>query len=242
MSFYCSRKFPFYFLSLGFSICLFLATSTPYGHGSHQSSNDKEVKIGVLLPMTGYWPIGKTSASAITIAVDRINEDQTLLPGYNMTFLWNDSMCLAAEGLNQAVEFRISGVDAIIGDGCDIICEPAAILAASWNLPMVSWGCESSKLSEKSMYQTFARTVGSFSKMGDLFLSVFRYFKWKSIGILASTESIWQLAMTGLMKVFLENDIDIRYLHTLSPGHVLVTEREEFKSTLLLAKETARSK
>lgn len=73
------------------------------------------------------------------------------------------------------------------------------------------------------MYQTFARTVGSFSKMGGLFLSVFRYFKWESIGILASTESIWQLAMTGLMKVFLENDIDIRYLHTLSPGHVLVT-------------------
>ena len=84
--------------------------------------------------------------------------------------------------------------------------------------------------------------MGSFSKMGDLFLSVFRYFKWKSIGILASTESIWHLAMTSLMEVFLENDIDIRYLHTLSPGHVLVTEREEFKSTLLLAKETARSK
>lgn len=53
--------------------------------------------------------------SAITIAVD------PLLPGYNMTFLWNDSMCLAPEGLNQAVEFRISGLDAIIGDGCDII-------------------------------------------------------------------------------------------------------------------------
>lgn len=117
--------------------------------------------------------------SAITIAVD------PLLPGYNMTFLWNDSMCLAPEGLNQAVEFRISGLDAIIGDGCDIISWAGAILATSWNLPMVSWSCESSKISQKSMYQTFARTVGSFSKMGGLFLSVFRYFKWKSIGILA---------------------------------------------------------
>ena len=159
-----------------------------------------------------------------------------------MTFLWNDSMCLAAEGLNQAVEFKIPGVDAIIGDGCDIICEPAAILAASWNLPMISWGCESSKLSEKSIYPTFARTVGSFSKMGGLFMSVLGYFQWKSIGIIASTESIWQLAMSGLMKVFVQNDIEIRYLHTLNPGHVLVTEREEYKSMLALAKETARSK
>jgi len=232
-------------LTLVFFLCLFTPLSSAGdndGSNSGGEQNQNEVKIGVLLPMTGYWPIGKTSASAITIAVDRINRDPWLLPGYNMTFLWNDSMCLAAEGLNQAVEFHISGVDAIIGDGCDIICEPAAILAASWNLPMVSWGCESSKLSEKSIFQTFARTVGSFSKMGDLFLSVFRYFKWKSIAILASTESIWQLAMSGLMKVFLLNDIDIRYLQTLSPGHVLVTEREEFKSMLSLAKENARSK
>ena len=241
MSVPCGRKLVFFLIA---SISLFVDTVTGHRHDENQAitDNEKEVKIGVLLPMTGYWPIGKTSASAITIAVDRINEDQTLLPGYNMTFLWNDSMCLAAEGLNQAVEFRIAGVDAIIGDGCDIICGPAAILASSWNLPMVSWGCESPTLSEKSIYQTFARTVGSFSKMGKLFLSVFRYFKWKSIGILASTESIWQLAMSGLMKDFLENDIEIRYLHTLSPGHVLVTEREEFKSTLLHAKETARSK
>lgn len=238
-------KRPLPMLALGFFMTLFLPLSITAGsHGSDvgNSEDEHEVKIGVLLPMTGYWPIGKTSASAITIAVDRINRDPSLLPGYKMTFLWNDSMCLAAEGLNQAVEFHISGVDAIIGDGCDIICEPAAILAASWNLPMVSWGCESSKLSEKSIFQTFARTVGSFSKMGDLFLSVFHYFKWKRIGILASTESIWQLAMTGLMKVFLQNDIDIRYLRTLSPGHVLVTEREEFKSMLSLARENARSK
>ncbi|CAH3159682.1 unnamed protein product [Porites lobata] len=226
-------------------VCMYIllpSQTSAHSHDSNSGSNDNEheVKIGVLLPMTGYWPIGKTSASAITIAVDRINRNPNLLPGYNMTFLWNDSMCLAAEGLNQAVEFKISGVDAIIGDGCDIICEPAAILAASWNLPMVSWGCESSKLSEKTIYPSFARTVGSFSKMGDLFLSVFQYFHWNSIGILASTESIWQLAMTGLMKVFLQNDIDIRYLRTLSPGHVLVTEREEYNSILSRAKETAR--
>jgi len=204
-----------------------------------------EVKIGVLLPMTGYWPIGQTSASAITIAVERINKDTTLLPGYNMTFLWNDSQCLAAEGLNQAVEFKLANVDAIIGDGCDIICEPASLLAASWNLPIVSWGCESSALSEKSVYPTFVRTVQSFSKMGDLFLSIFRYFKWNDIGIIASTESIWQLAMTNLRKQFLTNkgqDINIRYLQTLNPGSQLVTDRDEYLSLLEIAKQNARSK
>ena len=221
-----------------------LLISTRADHEETTSSpepEDREVKIGVLLPMTGYWPIGRTSASAITIAVERINNDSTLLPGYNMTFLWNDSMCLAAEGLNQAVEFQIAHVDAIIGDGCDIICEPAAILAASWNLPMISWGCESSKLSEKTLFPTFARTVGSFSKMADLFLSVFSYFQWENIGILASTETIWQLSMVSLVKKFQAEEINVRYLQSFSPGSLLVTEREEYESMLALAKEKAHS-
>lgn len=137
-------------------VCMYIllpSQTSAHSHDSNSGGNDNEheVKIGVLLPMTGYWPIGKTSASAITIAVDRINRDPNLLPGYNMTFLWNDSMCLAAEGLNQAVEFKISGVDAIIGDGCDIICEPAAILGASWNLPMVSWGSRQNSPKKRSI-------------------------------------------------------------------------------------------
>ena len=225
-------------------LALFVIILAQNCHGTTTSppTNKAEIKLGVLLPMTGYWPIGKTSASAITIAVQRINNDSTLLPGYNMTFMWNDSMCLAAEGLNQAVEFQIAQVDAIIGDGCDIICEPAAILAASWNLPMISWGCESSKLSEKTLFPTFARTVGSFSKMADLFLSVFSYFGWKHIGIMASTETIWQLAMASLVKTFQENDLNIRYLQSFSPGSLLVTEREEYVSMLGLAKESAQSR
>lgn len=43
--------------------------------------------------------------------------------------------------------------------------------------------------------------------------------------------------MLGLMKDFLENDIEIRYLYIFSLGYVLVIEREEFKSMLLYVKE-----
>ena len=233
----------FFVLSLLF-ILLPIANSSDSGKGKESSNNKKshEVLLGVLLPMTGYWPIGKTSASAISIAVDRINNDQTLLPNHFLRYIWNDSQCLAAEGLNQAVEFKLAEVDAIIGDGCDIICDPAAMLAASWNLPMISWGCESSLLSEKSIFPTFVRTVGSFSKMGDLFFSVFEYFGWNQIGILASTENIWQLAMTNLRKTFLEKNIQIRYLQTLNPGSALVTERAEYLSLLELGKQKSRSK
>lgn len=82
-------------------------------------------------------------------------------------------------------------MDVIIGDGCDIICELVVILVVLWNLFMIFWGCELSKLLEKSIYLMFVRMVGFFFKMGGLFMFVFGYFKWKSIGIIVFIESIW---------------------------------------------------
>ncbi len=51
-------------------------------------------------------------------------------------------------------------LDAIIGGGCSVVCEPLSLLAASWNVATVSYGCESNYLSDKSVYPTFTRTVG----------------------------------------------------------------------------------
>ena len=42
-------------------------------------------KMGIFLPFEGSWPEGKTMASAIHIAMDKINNDSTLLNGHNLS-------------------------------------------------------------------------------------------------------------------------------------------------------------
>jgi ABC-type branched-subunit amino acid transport system substrate-binding protein len=96
-------------------------------------------------------------------------------------------------------------VDAFIGPVFSVVCEPTGLLAARWNLPMISWGCSSSKLSDKTRYPTFARTK-TYGRTNPTNTSlamaaVMKHFKWKIAFIFYSTEDVW----TGLaLKVISE--------------------------------------
>ena len=66
-------------------------------------------------------------------------------------------------GFKMAVEMwsETEDLDAIIGAACSVVCQPVAVLAAYWNIPSVSYAATSGLLSDKSMYPTFTRTVGT---------------------------------------------------------------------------------
>ena len=71
---------------------------------------------------------------------------------------------------------EVEDLDGIIGAGCSVVCKPVSLMAATWNLPMVSYYCASSVLSNSNLYPTFSRTnqpylglVPMFNAMLDLF-------------------------------------------------------------------------
>jgi gamma-aminobutyric acid type B receptor len=86
-----------------------------------------------------------------------------------------------------------SGVDAFIGGGCSVVCEPVALLSASWNVPYVSFGCNSDTLSIKYNYPTFTRTVGTWVSLAPLFRQLAEYYSWDRVGVVTTTENIMQL-------------------------------------------------
>ncbi len=53
-------------------------------------------------------PIGRTSAGAIPLAVDKINNDPSLTAlrtmGYNFTYTWRDTHCEVGMGLSQLID------------------------------------------------------------------------------------------------------------------------------------------
>lgn len=102
-----------------------------------------EFKLGLLIPfkhvskLGNYFHRGEYYATAITIAVDNINKRHDLLPGRNLSFIWNDTSC---EELNtlRAVFYQLNnGVGAFIGPGCS--CKTAARSAAAFNITMISY-------------------------------------------------------------------------------------------------------
>lgn len=171
----------------------------------------KQLILGVPVPMSGNsWDGGKTFAAGISVAIDDINQDPTMLPGYNLSFVWEDSMCLKDKALNTALDMyytkeKTKQVSAIIGPACSDGCEVTAMLGEYWNIPIVSYGCASQELSDHKKFGHFARTVGPYSKSVNIFVKLMREFSWDRLAIITPSDGIWLSIMDGVRNV-IEND------------------------------------
>lgn len=110
---------------------------------STSDEDNKDIKIGLLIPfkyarsLGNYYFRGQYYASAMSIAIDDINKRKDLLPGRNISFIWNDTECDELKTL-RALAYQINhGVKAFIGPGCS--CTTAARSAAAFNLSMISY-------------------------------------------------------------------------------------------------------
>ena len=111
-------------------------------HG--QVTESREFKLGLLIPYskcqrvyTFPYYCGDNYASAISVAVDKINSDSSLLVGHNLTFIWDDTSCEELIAVKKQIEQMRAGVDAFIGPACK--CETAATNAAAYDLSMISY-------------------------------------------------------------------------------------------------------
>ncbi|XP_033122599.1 atrial natriuretic peptide receptor 3-like [Anneissia japonica] len=181
-----------------------------------------DVVLGVLLPYTGSWPIGPKIASAAAIAVDDIQKDKSLLQNRSIGFIWNDTHCDAGDGLYEVVDFwsheSVLHLHGFIGGGCDSVCEPTGLLSAAWNLPMISWGCTSTSLSNKLEYPTFVRTVGPYYKAAPMIVEIFHRFDWSRAAILCSSEHVWQLTSSEVRNHLEDAGVFISQYVSFDPG------------------------
>lgn len=188
----------------------------PCSHEAQFSLNGtKEIKLGVTIPWTGdNWDAGPRFASGILIAIDKVNNDPTLLPGLNLTFEWKDSKCEESVGLTAAVDLYSTStpkIHALIGPACSAGCKAVGYLASHWNMPLISYACGSVELSDKRSFPTFARTVGVYSKSGDIIVGLMKWYKWDRVAILTSTSFLWASITAGVRQDVEKNGMKISF-------------------------------
>lgn len=196
-------------------------------------SHARDVKMGIFLPFTGSWPGGPKMASAILIAMDKVNNDPYWLQGHNLSYVLKDDRCEAKSSLEILVDYYTiedPPVDVYIGPGCSVGCIPGAYIAAHWNIPMISWGCIASVLSDKTLYPYFVRTAGTHSGIGNLLRALLKQYSWDRMGILTSTQTVFSETGTTA-KVTLERDgkYSVPFFGSFDPG-----ETDTYKLTSLV--------
>ena len=107
-------------------------------------THQKEFKLGLLIPYTTVASVsgnnfhkGENFAAAMTMAIQDLNSNPSILPGHNISFTWENTKC--NELLTIRHEFKLINdkISGIIGPGC--YCKTAARNAAAFHLPMLSY-------------------------------------------------------------------------------------------------------
>lgn len=86
---------------------------------------------------TAYDLIGRVISGAMTLAIDTINNDSSLLPGHHLMFHFWNTRSEEDDVLRGVTNLWKEGVDGFIGP--DVTCTIGARLAHAWNLPMIAY-------------------------------------------------------------------------------------------------------
>ncbi|XP_003371920.1 guanylate cyclase 32E [Trichinella spiralis] len=154
-------------------------------------------------------------SGALKYAIEIVNANPDILPGYQLDFIFADT-----RGVKATMELWQKGVIAFIGP--EDSCQTEAMMAASQNLPMISYKCFDHAVSDKSKYSTFARTVPAETEIGRAAISLLKHYSWRKFAIVYGHNDV----NSHLLKTVVE-------LSTAEGLHILNISRfeEPYRST-----------
>ncbi|KAM4709048.1 atrial natriuretic peptide receptor 3 isoform 2-T2 [Discoglossus pictus] len=171
--------------------------------------DEDKVNMLVILPMNNSYMFALNRVKpAIEYALKSVQENETLLPGIHFNVIYKDSECgnQALFSLVDTALQQLQTPDVIIGPVCEYSAAPVARLASHWNIPMISAGALANGFTQKNgEYSHLTRVSPAYSKMGEMFLAMFRYHKWNRAMLLYSDdkqERNCYFAVEGVHDVF----------------------------------------
>ncbi|XP_015779320.1 PREDICTED: atrial natriuretic peptide receptor 2-like [Acropora digitifera] len=208
---------------------------------SNHPTKTNAVSIALLYPFTSCdqliteFPF----ASAFLVAVETINSSREF--NFSLSVQWNDTRCSELVGIATMSEQWKRGVKAFIGPGNQSYCATSARIAASWNIPMISYFCHEDVVSDKTLYPTFARTRPPNAQLSKSILAVLNKFSWKTVAIVYCDDSCfsqhyWGKTKEDMKYTFKENGIRVSFEATMPMEH----EQEKFDHLLNVIKRKAR--
>ncbi|XP_076309160.1 guanylate cyclase 32E-like isoform X2 [Tachypleus tridentatus] len=132
-----------------------------------------------------YPRYGLTISGAINLAVDEINKDHPLRDSHTLDIFVAETYGEETESIFQTAKLWTQNVSVYIGP--QETCIHEARMAASFNLPMISYFCAHHETSNKILFPTFARTRPPDTQISKSVASLLLHFDWKKVAFLYST-------------------------------------------------------
>ncbi|XP_053400779.1 guanylate cyclase 32E-like [Mercenaria mercenaria] len=165
-------------------------------------------------------------AGAFFTALDYVNKNSSMLEGYKLEYLFNDTSGNSVNAINAMTEHLGMGTIGVIGP--DVSCHCESTVAAAWNLPLIAYKCHDSKfgkLEVESKYRrTFARTQPSTSKVSKSIMSILQFYEWKRFTLVVGASSIWNETAESLKDLSTKNNIYVNKVAYFKEPYAFNTE------------------
>ncbi|XP_062847629.1 atrial natriuretic peptide receptor 1 [Trichomycterus rosablanca] len=166
----------------------------PHRHVNHKPDN---ITLAIILPKhnTSYpwaWP---RVAPGMLRAISLVNADPSLLPGYNLQYVFEnsenaDGICSESIAPLMAVDLKFTHEPwAFIGPGCDYTSSPVGLFTTHWGLPMITAGAPAVGFVHAAVYTSITNTGPTHKKLGEFGLHVCRHFGWGQHALLMFGDS-----------------------------------------------------
>ncbi|KAH9328311.1 hypothetical protein KI387_000419, partial [Taxus chinensis] len=136
------------------------------------------VNVGALVAYN--TTIGRVAKKAIELALEDVNNDETVLNGTQLVLTMMDSNCSAFIGTSAALELMKKNNMAIVGPQSSVIAHVVANIASELQVPILSFGATDPTLSSYQ-YPYFLRTTHSDIYEMEAVAAVIGFYGWRHI-------------------------------------------------------------
>ncbi|XP_076674724.1 gamma-aminobutyric acid type B receptor subunit 1 isoform X2 [Andrena cerasifolii] len=155
---------------------------------------DNVLHIGGIFPIAGEggWQGGQACMPAVNLALDDVNREKNLLPGFTLKLHSNDSEC--EPGLGASVMYNLlyyKPQKLMLLAGCSTVCTTVAEAAKMWNLVVLCYGASSPALSDRKRFPTLFRTHPSATVHNPTRIKLLQKFGWSRVAILQQAEEVF---------------------------------------------------
>ncbi|XP_048248100.1 guanylate cyclase 32E-like [Haliotis rufescens] len=157
------------------------------------------IKVGFITTIDSPEPNkaeGRRIAGAMAHAVNTVNDNPDILPNHTLQYVFADNRDNEFVSVNELTEQWRNGAVAFFGP--EDFCETEAKVAASWNLPVISYKCDDAVVSDKKEFPTFARTQPPSSHSATQVMALMRYYGWSKFTIVVEKNDLMVRAAENL--------------------------------------------
>ena len=186
----------------------------------HSTCCGKDFHLGILAPWGKPFPIGTHSAGAIEIALEAIKTNKITFyeinkTGHNFQYTWVDTQCNPSKAIPDVAQLIYSlsfknQMDAFIGPWCSSVCEPVGYMAREKHIPVVSFGCDLQRFSDKLLFPTFARTYGGpGQRRGPAFVNLMQEFDFQRVSLCYGPEALMISTITSIRDQLIKHHVTV---------------------------------